>query len=138
MTTIKKYKQNKKNTMTATLEKVFYGNFNTRMNTMKHAPESIKNKAIEMAATGLFYGNYGDYVKCHACSTRFGKWVDSDDPAELHERASPNCPFILTIKRNTVRSLHKEIRNEFPNLIAEIHFQTKSFQLWTSVISTLT
>lgn len=48
-----------------------------------------------MAATGFYYTNDGDKVRCFYCRGELIHWMPGDNPAREHRRWSPNCPMVL-------------------------------------------
>lgn len=138
MSSIKKFKPSKKNIKTAAIEKVFYSTMNTRLETMKFAPKSIKRMALKLARTGFFYGNYADYVRCHSCQTRFGKWINDEDPAELHTRVSPHCQYLRMSNIKKTHTLQDAIMKNLPKLLAELYFQAvarlRHYQIFPTMV----
>ncbi|AUR45139.1 inhibitor of apoptosis protein 3 [Spilosoma obliqua nucleopolyhedrosis virus] len=47
-----------------------------------------------MAASGFYYLNRGDEVRCAFCKVEIMRWLEGDDPAVDHKRLAPQCPFI--------------------------------------------
>jgi hypothetical protein len=48
----------------------------------------------QMASTGWFSCNVNDRVICIYCNTICHEWTSDDDPAEVHARLAPQCPFV--------------------------------------------
>ena len=58
-----------------------------------HQTPSIES----MANAGWFACNVSDRVLCIYCNTICHEWSINDDPAQVHARLSPQCPFVLSM-----------------------------------------
>ena len=43
----------------------------------------------------------GDGMRCSSCNLEVGQWGPDDDPMDIHEKHSTQCPFILQKARGT-------------------------------------
>ena len=50
-----------------------------------------------MANAGWFSCNTNDRTICIYCNTICHQWTATDDPAEVHARLAPQCPFVLSM-----------------------------------------
>lgn len=57
----------------------------------------ISPTAEDMIKAGWFYCKIHDRVLCLYCDTICHQWRSSDNPAEVHQRFAPNCPFLTVM-----------------------------------------
>lgn len=67
-----------------------------RRRNLSHWPHNIPNSQ-SMANAGWFSCNTGDRTICIYCNTICHQWMINDDPAEVHARLAPQCPFVLSM-----------------------------------------
>lgn len=89
------------------------------------APNTIRNKARQMAKAGLYYVYKLDNVRCYSCQVNIGKWSTINVPFVVHAMASPSCAVILNNKKSDKkgRLLCNTILHKKPTLHADINFQ---------------
>ncbi|CAF2703119.1 unnamed protein product [Rotaria sp. Silwood2] len=79
-----------------------------RINSLSHWPHFTPSYE-SMASAGWISCNINDRVICIYCNRICHQWTMNDDPAEVHRRLAPQCPFVLSMS-----SVHCS-----PNLINE-------------------
>ncbi|KAF4526726.1 hypothetical protein B566_EDAN015758, partial [Ephemera danica] len=62
------------------------------------------------ASTPLQFERCGDCVQCLSCGKAVCHWGDRDDPLQVHESLSPDCPYIVTNKQTLAAMLHRQQR----------------------------
>ncbi len=67
-----------------------------RIHSLSHWPHSTPSNE-SMATTGWFSCNVSDRVICIYCNTICHEWTMEDDPAEVHRRLAPQCPFVQSM-----------------------------------------
>ncbi|CAF3039959.1 unnamed protein product [Rotaria socialis] len=71
-----------------------------RLRTYASWPHSTPNRKV-MSSSGWFYTNFNDRVICIYCNTVCHKWINTDDPFEVHARLAPKCPFVVSATPTT-------------------------------------
>ncbi|CAF1085777.1 unnamed protein product [Rotaria sp. Silwood1] len=68
-----------------------------------------------MASAGWFSCNVNDRVICIYCNTICHQWTINDDPAEVHTRIAPQCPFVLSMpsKNNLPKIINDQLEEKF-------------------------
>jgi baculoviral IAP repeat-containing protein 7/8 len=69
-----------------------------RARTLSHWPH-VSPTGEMMSSSGWFACNVSDRVICIYCNTICHGWTRYDDPAEVHARLAPRCPFVLAMPR---------------------------------------
>ena len=64
-----------------------------RARSLSHWPHASPGQQT-MATAGWFSCNVHDRVICIYCHTICHGWKEHDNPAEVHARLAPNCPFV--------------------------------------------
>jgi hypothetical protein len=83
-----------------------------------------------MASSGWFGCNVNDRVICIYCNTICHEWTMNDDPAEVHTRLAPQCPFVLSMSpiENSLKiindNLNKKIEPSHPTMAQISNRQT--------------
>ncbi|CAF2086045.1 unnamed protein product [Rotaria magnacalcarata] len=67
-----------------------------RIQSLGHWPHFIPNRE-SMISAGWFSCNINDRVLCIYCHKLCEQWTINDDPSEVHQRISPQCPFVLSM-----------------------------------------
>lgn len=67
-----------------------------RRRNLSHWPHDTPNSEC-MANAGWFFCNTGDRTICIYCNTICHQWTMNDNPAEVHARLAPQCPFVLSM-----------------------------------------
>lgn len=91
-----------------------YATKESRINTFKEWPLSIKQKPDELAEAGFFYIGKGDQTMCFLCGGGLKDWLEGDDPWEQHARWFPKCSFVLMVKG---REFVSEVSNRLPAML---------------------
>lgn len=68
----------------------------TRINSLSHWPLETPSRE-SMSLAGWFGCNVTDRVICIYCNKICHEWTMNDDPAEVHRRLSPKCPFVMSM-----------------------------------------
>ncbi|CAF1343543.1 unnamed protein product [Rotaria sp. Silwood1] len=75
-----------------------------RYRTFSHWPQNIAPSRTQMILAGFFSCNVRDRVICLYCNLICQQWTsDTDDPQEVHETLSPQCPYVLFILKTRAR-----------------------------------
>lgn len=69
---------------------------NVRRRNLSHWPHTTPSSE-SMANAGWFSCNTNDRAICIYCNTICHQWISTDDPAEVHARLAPQCPFVLSM-----------------------------------------
>ncbi|CAF1380792.1 unnamed protein product [Rotaria sordida] len=86
-----------------------------RCRTFSHWIQHMIPSRTQMISAGFFSCNVDDRVICLYCNLICQQWIpDSDDPQEVHETLSPQCPYVLFILKPR-KTLAASILNENPN-----------------------
>jgi baculoviral IAP repeat-containing protein 7/8 len=67
-----------------------------RIRGLSHWPHFTPSRE-SMASAGWFSCNVNDRVLCIYCNTICHEWTVNDDPANVHTRLAPHCPFVLSM-----------------------------------------
>jgi hypothetical protein len=67
-----------------------------RIRSLSHWPH-ITPSSESMVTSGWFSCNVKDRTICIYCNTICHQWTIYDDPAEVHARLAPQCPFVLSM-----------------------------------------
>ncbi|KAK3590518.1 hypothetical protein CHS0354_036339 [Potamilus streckersoni] len=65
-----------------------------RLQTFQNYPVTGHGSPIRLAREGFFYTGQGTQTRCFSCGVSHGEWKFLDNPREVHQRLSPNCPFL--------------------------------------------
>ncbi|KAL3848116.1 hypothetical protein ACJMK2_018995 [Sinanodonta woodiana] len=65
-----------------------------RLESFNTLPSSTRGTAIRLAQSGFYYTRQGTCIRCYACNVEHEGWNNTDNLHELHQRISPNCPFL--------------------------------------------
>ncbi|KAK3596949.1 hypothetical protein CHS0354_002516 [Potamilus streckersoni] len=65
-----------------------------RLQTFQNYPSSAKGSPSRIAREGFFFTGQGTQTRCFFCGVSHGEWSYLDNPREVHQRLSPNCPFL--------------------------------------------
>ncbi|XP_071135428.1 uncharacterized protein [Mytilus edulis] len=57
---------------------------------------------IRLAENGFFFEGNGDELVCYSCGLRLKGWRADSNPADIHQKYSPNCQHILEKKSDPV------------------------------------
>jgi hypothetical protein len=69
-----------------------------RRRTFSHWSHRMKSLVEKMIAAGFFSCNVGDRVICLYCNLICQQWsTDTDDPSQVHQTLSPQCPYVLSM-----------------------------------------
>ncbi|XP_075054892.1 baculoviral IAP repeat-containing protein 2 [Mixophyes fleayi] len=58
----------------------------------------------ELAKAGFYYIGPGDKVACFACDGKLNNWEPKDNAMSEHRRHFPNCPFVSSSAKPSLRS----------------------------------
>ena len=108
-----------------------------RLRTLSHWPHANPSRDM-MAQNGWFSCNISDRVMCIYCNTICHNWTRHDDPAEVHSRLAPHCPFNLTLSKQgkSYAVVNDRVKDKFEPYhlkMAEISRRQATFtkELWT-------
>lgn len=80
-----------------------FNDYESRLKTFTEWPRLCPAKPTILAAAGFYYAGFAegvlDCVRCFFCDQGICFWKYDDDPMCEHERYSPDCPFIKSIKQ---------------------------------------
>ncbi|KAK3596950.1 hypothetical protein CHS0354_002517 [Potamilus streckersoni] len=65
-----------------------------RLQTFQNYPVTAHGSPIRLARDGFFYTGQGTQTRCFSCGVSHEEWKFLDNPHEVHQRLSPNCPFL--------------------------------------------
>ncbi|XP_062600081.1 baculoviral IAP repeat-containing protein 3-like [Saccostrea cucullata] len=65
-----------------------------RVATFSSFPRASSVSTIRLAKEGFYYTGKEDTVVCFACGQQRHGWEPADNPREIHQQISPNCPFL--------------------------------------------
>jgi hypothetical protein len=101
-----------------------------RLHSLSHWPHFTPSNE-SMAASGWFSCNVSDRVICIYCDTICHEWTINDDPAEVHARLAPQCPFVRSMPSNDCsRKIVNNVTEKFEPThpaMAEISRREKTF-----------
>ncbi|CAF1423960.1 unnamed protein product [Rotaria sp. Silwood1] len=85
-----------------------------RIRSLSHWSHFTPNSE-SMASAGWFSCNVNDRVICIYCNTICYQWTINDDPAEVHTRIAPQCPFVLSMpsKNNSPKIIIDKLEETF-------------------------
>ncbi|CAF2648876.1 unnamed protein product, partial [Rotaria sp. Silwood2] len=85
-----------------------------RIRSLSHWPHFIPNSQ-SMISAGWFSCNVNDRVICIYCNTICHEWTNNDDPAEVHTRLAPQCPFVLSMPsvNNSPKIINDRLEEKF-------------------------
>ncbi|XP_063437133.1 death-associated inhibitor of apoptosis 2-like [Mytilus trossulus] len=56
------------------------------------------------AKAGFFYKGFADIVACFECGIVHRRWQKDDDPVKIHIMLQPECPYIMNLAGEGIRS----------------------------------
>ncbi|KAK3606641.1 hypothetical protein CHS0354_032116 [Potamilus streckersoni] len=65
-----------------------------RYQSFQNYPVSAYGSTSRLARDGFYYTGQGTQTRCFSCSITHSDWNRTDNPHEVHQRLSPNCPFL--------------------------------------------
>ncbi|KAL3881986.1 hypothetical protein ACJMK2_028368, partial [Sinanodonta woodiana] len=65
-----------------------------RYQSFQNYPISAHSSTSRLARDGFYYTGQGTQIRCFSCGIAHSDWNGTDNPREVHQRLSPNCPFI--------------------------------------------
>ncbi|CAF2648912.1 unnamed protein product [Rotaria sp. Silwood2] len=85
-----------------------------RIRSLSHWPHFIPNNE-SMISAGWFSCNVNDRVICIYCNTICQEWTNNDDPADVHRRLSPKCPFVISMPlvNNSPKIINDTLEEKF-------------------------
>ncbi|CAF4700910.1 unnamed protein product, partial [Rotaria sp. Silwood2] len=85
-----------------------------RIRSLSHWPRFIPNNE-SMISAGWFSCNVNDRVICIYCNTICHEWTNNDDPAEVHRRLAPKCPFVISMPsvNNSPKIINDTLEEKF-------------------------
>ncbi|CAF3993431.1 unnamed protein product [Rotaria sordida] len=90
-----------------------------RIRSLSHWPHFTPSNE-SMASAGWFSCNVNDRVICIYCNTICHEWTINDDPAEVHKRLAPLCPFVRSMS-SIVENSPKISNNIFDEKFQPFH-----------------
>ena len=133
-----------------------------RRRTFSHWPHRTKPSAEQMIVAGFFSCNVGDRVLCLYCNLICQQWIrNTDDPSEVHQILSPQCPYVLSMLlypefsstlilnenvNNQTRGLNNTTQPRFDPIVytapchpsySNISKRLESFTTWSQELSSL-
>lgn len=91
--------------------------------------KSKKPSSTEMILAGFFQCYVRDRVICLYCNLICEGWTESDNPAEVHSVASPNCPYVQAVIVNgkkEERMILNDLKAESDYKLASTHIEKVS------------
>ncbi|CAH0553039.1 unnamed protein product [Brassicogethes aeneus] len=83
----------------------------SRLESFKQWPKSLRQKPEDLASAGFFYLGCGDQVLCFHCGGGLKDWEENDEPWEQHGMWFPKCSYLLLKKGvEYVNKLKEETR----------------------------
>jgi len=89
-----------------------------RIRSLSHWPYFTPSRE-SMASAGWFACNVTDRVICIYCNTLCHQWTIDDNPAEVHARLAPQCPFVRSM--SPIKSSPKIINDTFNEKFEPAH-----------------
>ncbi|KAK3588489.1 hypothetical protein CHS0354_012898 [Potamilus streckersoni] len=65
-----------------------------RLQTFQNYPITANGSPNRLAREGFYYTGQGTQTRCFSCGVTHGEWNYLDNPHRVHQRLSPNCPFL--------------------------------------------
>ena len=65
-----------------------------RLNTFKTWPKQLRQRPLELAQNGFFYGGVSDQVICFCCGVILQSWNVNDVVEHEHKKWSPSCMYL--------------------------------------------
>ncbi|KAL3881984.1 hypothetical protein ACJMK2_028366 [Sinanodonta woodiana] len=65
-----------------------------RYHSFHNYPISAYGSTSRLARDGFYYTGQGIQTRCFSCGITHNDWNGTDNPREVHQRLSPNCPFL--------------------------------------------
>ncbi|KAL3881983.1 hypothetical protein ACJMK2_028365 [Sinanodonta woodiana] len=65
-----------------------------RYQSFQNYPISAHGSTSRLARDGFYYTGQGTQARCFSCGIAHSDWNGTDNPREVHQRLSPNCPFL--------------------------------------------
>ncbi|CAF3814968.1 unnamed protein product [Rotaria sp. Silwood1] len=103
-----------------------------RLRSFSNWPHFVPSSEV-MSSSGWFYCNVNDRVICIYCKIICHKWINTDNPYEVHARLAPKCPFVLSILSTSTEppplvthNLHGEFQPRHPTM-CEIRRRQETF-----------
>ena len=62
-------------------------------------PNQLRQRPVQMIASGFYYTGYGDRVTCFHCGIILRNWEQADDVDLEHKKHSPDCKFLLMCRQ---------------------------------------
>jgi hypothetical protein len=90
----------------------------SRIHSLSHWPHFTPS-CESMASSGWFACNVNDRVICIYCNTICHQWTINDDPAEVHARLAPQCPFVRSMP--SIQHLPKIINDSLDEKLEPAH-----------------
>lgn len=75
-----------------------YLTFESRLETYKHWPDTLKQRPRDLAEAGFYHCAPADHVRCFHCGYGICNWEKVDDPWEMHAYWYPKCNFVVLTK----------------------------------------
>nr|XP_053653956.1 baculoviral IAP repeat-containing protein 8-like [Cherax quadricarinatus] len=91
-----------------------YHKYKSRLKSFRGWPNTLKQRAEQLAEAGFFYRNLSDHVQCFYCGGGLRNWEAEDIPWNEHARWYPKCNFVLV---NKGIEFIKRIKQEKPPYI---------------------
>jgi Inhibitor of Apoptosis domain len=98
---------------------------NVRKETFVFYPPSPV-RTLDIAAAGFHYTGEDYTVRCFVCKVTVPRFADSDDPFSVHQRLSPNCPFVF----RTVTNNHCTYQRRRPSPLPALCGRWSSTRTW--------